>query len=59
MMAKRRRGEHEDAGDRAPAPLRRLGFVALALLMSGALYLIAVRREAIVADLAAFAAWCF
>ena len=45
--------------DRAPLALRRAARLLLALLMAGAGYLIAVRRDAILVDLANFAAWCF
>ena len=46
-------------GAQAPRVLRRTFRVLLGLLASGALYLIAVRREAILIDLANFSAWCF
>ena len=40
-------------------PVVRLAFRSLlGLLAAGALYLIAVRREAILIDLANFSAWC-
>lgn len=45
--------------DTAPPLLRRIGKGVLALLLLSALYLIAVRREAILTDLANLAAWCF
>lgn len=48
-----------DAREAAPPALRRAGRIALALLLLGAAYLIAVRREAILTDLATLAAWCF
>lgn len=52
------------AGSSATGPprlVRRLAFGALGLLVAGALYLIAVRGEAIVVDLATLAGrmWCF
>ena len=45
--------------DRAPAGVRRAVGLVLAGLLAGAGYLIAVRRDAILVDLANFAAWCF
>ncbi|MEZ5856723.1 MAG: hypothetical protein R3D67_18995 [Hyphomicrobiaceae bacterium] len=47
--------------ERTPRLVRRLGFAVVALLMAGALYLIAVRGEAILVDLAALGGriWCF
>lgn len=47
------------ANEAPPPALRRAGRIALALVLLGAVYLIAVRREAILTDLANFAAWCF
>ena len=47
----------EGAG--APAVVRRGFRVVLGLLVAGALYLIVVRHEAILIDLANFSAWCF
>lgn len=46
-------------GDAAPLGVRRVVRGLLLVLLAGALYLIAVRREAILTDLASFAAWCF
>lgn len=46
-------------GERAPLVVRRLSKIALGILIAGAGYLIAVRRDAILVDLANFAAWCF
>lgn len=51
-----------DAGDaRMPRPARWALGVGLAALFSGALYLIVVRGEALLVDLAAFGSrmWCF
>ena len=48
-----------DATGAAPRRLVRLARVALGLLLAGAVYLIWVRGEAIMADLAGLAAWCF
>jgi len=44
---------------RAPASARRALFAALGLVLAGALYLIAVRGEALLLDLAALRAFCF
>ncbi len=49
----------EGQKDTAPPAVRRIGRGLLLVLMAGALYLIAVRREAILTDLASIAAWCF
>ena len=46
----------DEAG--APPVVRRTMRALLGLLAAGALYLIAVRREAILIDLANFSAWC-
>lgn len=43
----------------APPVVRRAVRGLVLVLLAGALYLIAVRREAILTDLANFAAWCF
>ena len=45
----------------APRIMRRVGMVAMGLLLGGASYLIAVRGEAMVVDLATLGAkvWCF
>ena len=53
-------GEEIHPPDEAGAPpVVRLAFRSLlGLLAAGALYLIAVRREAILIDLANFSAWC-
>ncbi len=45
--------------DRAPLAVRRAAWLLLGGLLAGAGYLIAVRRDAILVDLANFAAWCF
>jgi hypothetical protein len=42
-----------------PRGARALIIGGLAVLLAGALYLIAVRGEALLLDLAAIAAWCF
>ena len=44
---------------RAPGTLVRAGRIALVLLVASAGYLIWARGEAILADLAGLAAWCF
>ena len=46
-------------GSEAPPVLHRAMRVLLGALAGGALYLIAVRREAILIDLANVSAWCF
>ena len=43
----------------APLFVRRAFRAVIATLLCGAIYLIAVRREAILIDLANFSAWCF
>jgi hypothetical protein len=49
------------SGERAPVIVRALGWAALGLVLAGAVYLIGVRGEAIVVDLATLAGkvWCF
>lgn len=47
------------AVDAAPRAVRRTVSILLAALAAGALYLIAVRRDALLIDLANFTAWCF
>ena len=42
-----------------PSSVRRALFAALGLLLAGALYLVAVRGEALLLDLAALRAFCF
>ena len=42
-----------------PGRVRRVLFAALGLLLAGALYLVAVRGEALLLDLAALRAFCF
>ena len=42
-----------------PPAIRRAGYGVLGVLTTGALYLVAVRRDAILTDLANFTAWCF
>ena len=42
-----------------PPAVRRALFAALAVVLAGALYLIAVRGEALLLDLAALRAFCF
>jgi hypothetical protein len=42
-----------------PASLRGALFAAIALVLAGALYLIAVRGEALLADLKTLASLCF
>ena len=42
-----------------PGGVRRALFAALGLVLAGALYLIAVRGEALLLDLAALRAFCF
>jgi hypothetical protein len=52
-------GEHATGRQLLPARVRRALFAALGLLLVGALYLVAVRGEALLVDLAALRAWCF
>ena len=47
------------ADAQAPPIVRRIALIALTVLTAGALYLVAVRRDAILTDLANFTAWCF
>jgi hypothetical protein len=55
-----RRATEDAAGRQAmPAGLRRGLLAALGLLLAGALYLLAVRGEALIADLAGFVQRCF
>ena len=42
-----------------PAGVRRALFSALGIVLAGALYLVAVRGEALLLDLAALRAFCF
>ena len=51
----------QTSGERAPAAVRRGIFALVALVGLGAIYLIAVRGEAIIVDLTALAGrvWCF
>jgi hypothetical protein len=58
-MAGTDRGEAEVGRQRMPAGLRWALVVAVGLLMAGALYLLAVRGEALLADLANFIRSCF
>ncbi len=51
-------GGREPVGVRAPPVVRNAARITLALMLAGAGYLIAVRRDAILVDLANFAAWC-
>ena len=52
--------EAMEPGNAKAPPAVRLAFrAALGLLAAGAFYLIAVRHEAILIDLANFTAWCF
>ncbi len=50
-----------DASERMPRPVRLGLTVALGVLMTGAIYLLAVRGEALLVDLAALGErlWCF
>lgn len=43
----------------APALARFTIYAVVAAALSGAVYLVAVRGEALLVDLAAIAAWCF
>ena len=49
------------SAETAPRKLKIVGVSLMALLLCGAVYLIAVRGEAIIVDLSALAAgvWCF
>ena len=51
--------KHDAARQLLPGGVRRALFAALGLLLAGALYLIAVRGEALLLDLAALRAFCF
>ena len=51
--------KHEAARQLLPGGVRRALFAALGLLLAGAVYLIAVRGEALLLDLAALRAFCF
>jgi len=52
-------GERGAARQLLPRGVRRALFAALGLVLAGALYLIAVRGEALLLDLAALRAFCF
>jgi hypothetical protein len=52
-------GEHETGGRLMPAGVRRTLFVVLGLLLSSALYLVAVRGEALLLDLSALSKGMF
>jgi len=60
-MASIRTGESSSARHEMPAGVRRALFAALGIVLAGALYLIAVRGEALLADLSAFSQriFCF
>jgi hypothetical protein len=51
--------KHEATRQLLPGGVRRALFAALGLVLAGALYLIAVRGEALLLDLAALRAFCF
>ena len=51
--------KHEAARQLMPGGVRRALFVALGLLLAGALYLVALRGEALLLDLSALRAFCF
>ena len=52
-------GERGAARQLLPGGVRRALFAALGLLLAGALYLVAVRGEALLLDLSALRAFCF
>jgi len=52
-------GEREVARQLLPGGVRRALFAALGIVLAGALYLITVRGEALLLDLAALRAFCF
>ena len=52
-------GSPDESRDAVPRAVRRTVGLLLAALVAGALYLIALRRDAILIDLANFSAWCF
>ena len=52
-------GKRDAARQLLPGGVRRALFAVLGLLLAGALYLIAVRGEALLLDLAALRAFCF
>jgi len=51
--------EREAARQLLPTRVRRTLFAALSVVLAGALYLVAVRGEALMLDLAALRALCF
>jgi hypothetical protein len=51
--------KQETARQLLPGGVRRALFAALGLVLAGALYLIAVRGEALLLDLAVLRAFCF
>jgi hypothetical protein len=60
MMATRSDpGEREAARKLLPPRVRRTLFATLGIVLAGALYLVAVRGEALLLDLAALRAFCF
>ena len=57
-----RQGRTRDASigrHKMPASVRRTLIASITLLLTGALYLIAVRGQALLADLSALARFCF
>jgi hypothetical protein len=52
-------GKRDAARQLLPGGVRRALFAALGIVLAGALYLIAVRGEALLLDLAALRAFCF
>jgi hypothetical protein len=51
--------KHEAARQLLPGGVRRVLSAVLGLLLAGALYLVAVRGEALLLDLSALRAFCF
>ncbi len=51
--------KHEAARQLLPRGVRRALFAVLGIVLAGALYLVAVRGEALLLDLAALRAFCF
>jgi hypothetical protein len=59
MAGQRQMGDTGEGRSSMPAGVRRALFAAVALLLAGALYLIAVRGEALLAALWGLASLCF
>lgn len=59
MATRTESGEREAVRQLMPGSVRRMVFAVLGLVLAGALYLVAVRGEALLLDLSALRAFCF